>query len=324
MKRIVSFLMAIVMCVTMTFVAPRETKAENAAVDCTQYVYHVSTFEELEKAITESEYKVDDFKHNRTIILDADIVGMDLAKDYCIEIADGKTVVLDLNNHKIDIVSEKTNVLFRLMNESKVYFMNGKTRTDPSQGAINFSINNRNDRNSLALVYVDSNKAEISSYDVNYTFGKPESNESYVTKNNYSAVFWLNQAKNVMISGGTILNYYSKGNAIRVQKSVTEIDKIEVTSNTVMNTGDSAIVVASGTNISKINISDATIKSMKADVPRIQELTDNGTPHDGISISKYIATPYQGTTNATVSKVGGTQISPTEIVNNLKYDLVFC
>lgn len=323
MKKILSFLMIIVMCATMTIVTPNKTNAETTAIDCTQYVYHVSTFDELKSAITEDEYKVNDYKHNRTIILDADIVGSDLTKDYGIIISDGKAVVLDLNNHKIDIVSENTNVLFRVDNRSKLYFMNGQTRNNPSQGAINFSINNRNDTNSLAIVYVNSNNAEFTSYDVNYTMGKAGSNGSYVTKNNYSVVFWLNQVKNVMISGGTILNYHSKGNAIRVHNSSAEIDKIEISSNTVMNTGNSAIVVNFNTKISKFNISDATIKSMNSSVPRIKEIDNNGAQYDGIIINKYIATPYQGTTRATISKVGGGTISPTETVNNIKYDVVF-
>lgn len=323
MKKILSFLMIIVMCATMTIVMPNKTNAETTAIDCTQYVYHVSTFDELKSAITEDEYKVNDYKHNRTIILDADIVGSDLTKDYGIIISDGKTVVLDLNNHKIDIVSEKTNVLFKVNSGSKLYFMNGQTRTKQSQGAINFSINNRNDTNSLALVYVNSNNAEFNSYDVNYTMGKAGSNGSYVTKNNYSVVFWLNQVKNVMISGGTILNYHSKGNAIRVQNSSAEINKIEVSSNTVMNTGNSAIVVNFNTKVSKINISDATIKSMNPDVPRIKEIDNDGNLYNGIIINKYIATPYQGSTRATISKVGGSTISPTETVNNIKYDVVF-
>lgn len=323
MKKILSFLMIIVMCATMTIVAPNETNAETTAIDCTQYVYHVSTFDELKNAMKESEYNVYDYKHNRTIILDADIIENDLTKDYCIEIGDSRTVVLDLNNHKIDIVSENTKILFRLMGGAKLYFMNGQSRTDASQGAINFSINNKNDSDSLAIVYITDSRAEFSSYDVNYTMGKAGTNGSYVTKNNFSSVFWINQVKNVMISGGTILNYHSKGNAIRVHDSSAEINKIEVSSNAVMNTGNSAIVVKKKTNITKINISDATIKSMNTSVSRIKEINDDGTQNDGIIVNKYIATSYVGTTNGTVSKVGGNTISPTEIVNNLKYDVKF-
>lgn len=278
MKKYFTIFMSLVLVVSGLLVTPAKAETTSKAIDCTETVYHVDSYEELKAAFEEG-------TTDRTIILEKDIyAGADL--DYRITVDGDDTIVFDMNGYSYDVVSSYTTDMFVFRGTNDVYFINSNLEM---ASWIDYNLCFYNKYQTAIINLNMSEGGSFTNYNVNMCVGDSDYSEyidsyggskDYIDKETAPGmdvdVFFLgDQAKGtVNLLGGRYLNYYYNGTILYGE--YLDYDQINL-ANVDFKSGYSNICIDYMTRYTDFNIFDGTFVTLDPSVPTIQDPSDPST-----------------------------------------------